>query len=283
MTANPWPPTELRRVVRVLTTSTTPIVVATDAGDAYVKTLGNPEGPTSLLVEWVGTGLAAWLGLPTVDVCILSYPDELAVDLKDGCRVIPGPAFVTRATAGEPWGGGADELEGLENPEALTAMVVLDTWTRNRDRYFDNPSGRPVANVRNVFLGEGARAGRSRLVALDQSACFRGSRSLSPRLLRIDEIREPNLYGLFPGFIRHVTPARVEKVLQRLAAYEASVLDAILAPIPASWGLTADLGVALRGFCAERAAFVCEHITEWLRGACGWHTLTPSVTPKGKP
>jgi hypothetical protein len=49
----------------------------TDAGKAFVKTLGNPEGPAALISEWIGTRLAAWLGLPTFDIAIVDYPDEL--------------------------------------------------------------------------------------------------------------------------------------------------------------------------------------------------------------
>jgi hypothetical protein len=54
----PWPPTRITRVIRGLETSTGPLYVTTDAGRAYVNTLGNPEGcgwhPEVLFVGTVG-------------------------------------------------------------------------------------------------------------------------------------------------------------------------------------------------------------------------------------
>ncbi len=80
----PWPPTRIIRVIRGLETSTGPLHVRTDAGRAYVKTLGNPEGPDALVSECLGTRLAQWLGLPTFDVAVVDYPDELEVKLPKG-------------------------------------------------------------------------------------------------------------------------------------------------------------------------------------------------------
>ena len=57
----PWPPTRIVLVIRGLESSTGPLHVMTDAGRAYVKTLGNPEGPDALVAEWIGTRLAQWL------------------------------------------------------------------------------------------------------------------------------------------------------------------------------------------------------------------------------
>jgi hypothetical protein len=40
-----WNPTTIRRFVKSYPTSTNVIRVDTDAGECYLKTMGNPEGP----------------------------------------------------------------------------------------------------------------------------------------------------------------------------------------------------------------------------------------------
>src|SRR5690348_15452179 len=62
----PWAPTMVRRVVRVSRTSTQVVVVETDAGRAYLKALGNTAGEHALAREWIGTELAAAMGLRTL-------------------------------------------------------------------------------------------------------------------------------------------------------------------------------------------------------------------------
>ncbi len=56
-TADVWQPTSVRRVIRVLDTSTRPIeCVLDDGAHAFVKVMGNPEGPSALACE-LGAGL----------------------------------------------------------------------------------------------------------------------------------------------------------------------------------------------------------------------------------
>jgi hypothetical protein len=57
MPLNPahWRPTAIVRYVEGLGTSTNVMRVETDAGEGFIKTLGNPEGPHALVSEWVGT------------------------------------------------------------------------------------------------------------------------------------------------------------------------------------------------------------------------------------
>ena len=50
-----WQPTTVRRIIRVLDTSTRPIECELDDGvHAFIKALGNPEGPSALACEWTG-------------------------------------------------------------------------------------------------------------------------------------------------------------------------------------------------------------------------------------
>lgn len=57
-----WIPTRLLRVAGSVDTSTGATEVNTDAGPAYVKPLGNRQGPHVLATDWGGTHLARWFG-----------------------------------------------------------------------------------------------------------------------------------------------------------------------------------------------------------------------------
>ena len=61
-----WRPTTIRRFIESIPTSTNVTRVDTDAGEGFLKPLGNPEGPQVLACDLVGTLLAEWLGLPTL-------------------------------------------------------------------------------------------------------------------------------------------------------------------------------------------------------------------------
>jgi hypothetical protein len=52
-TGNAWRPTSARRLIRVLETSTRPIeCILDDGAHAFVKVMGNPEGPSALACRW---------------------------------------------------------------------------------------------------------------------------------------------------------------------------------------------------------------------------------------
>src|SRR3972149_3803396 len=106
--------------------------IVTDAGPAYVKALGNSQGPHPLACELVGTQLARWFGLPTFDFAILTLDDTIdEIPFLKGGKAASGPAFVTRAAKGHVWDGSEESLQGIENREAVSWLVVFDSWVRN--------------------------------------------------------------------------------------------------------------------------------------------------------
>lgn len=72
-----WQPTAIRHHIRSLPTSTGTMLVCTDAGDGYLKAMGNPAGEHALACELVGTQLAAWFGLPVFDFAIIHVTEPL--------------------------------------------------------------------------------------------------------------------------------------------------------------------------------------------------------------
>jgi hypothetical protein len=110
-----WHPTEIRRFVRSVPSGTGVAVVMTDAGEGYLKAIGNPEREHVLACEWVATHLARRLGLPTFDFSLIRVTDVDEIPLPNGGEANSGPAFITRAENGEPWSGKRRQLKQLMN------------------------------------------------------------------------------------------------------------------------------------------------------------------------
>lgn len=267
-----WPATRVTQIIRVLETSTTPLIADSDAGTVFVKVRGNPEGPSSLICEYVGTRLAELLGLPTLMWTVIDFPDVLCCPLPKGAHAESGPAFVTREVSARPWGGTAEDLAALENPEVLAGLVVHDTWLRNRDRYSVR-GGEVRRNERNVLLSEeGAKARRWRVVAMDFSDAFRSGTDLKASHFSIDAERDASVFGLFPEFAAVLDRAALRTYTARLRTVQRGRVAQILLAVPAAWGLSAALREKMLDFIVSRAAFVGAEIENWLREPCGWQS-----------
>jgi hypothetical protein len=258
-----WAPTRIRRVDPPLETSTGATRVETDLGPAYAKFLGNPEGPQALFCELVGTRAAAWLGLPTLDIHVIDVPIDDLVEYANGSRSIAGPAFVSKAEQGTSWGGTADELAHIENPEALAGMIVLDTWLTNCDRF--RPSADEVRrNTRNVFLRNGVAKGKFQVIAMDHTHCFTCGRELTKAVRHIDRIRDARLYGHFPELRGLVTHSAIDAFAARLQALQRPQVGGFLAEVPKAWQPAAEVMEALGDFLLQRAAFVGQNVNQML-------------------
>lgn len=244
--------------------------IVTDAGPAFIKAMGNRQGPHALACEYVGTQLARWFGLPTFDFAIMTIDaevDEIPF-LRGGCAQ-SGPAFVTRAAAGHTWGGSEDELKCLVNPEAISRLVVFDTWTRNCDRHPPNLSARRP-NYDNVFLEDvGPKgAGQCRLLAMDHGHCFTSGEELNTRASRIDYVKDAGLYGLYPGFRSRVRQADVESAIQDLRGLPRELVGSVVQSVPREWEVGEQARTAWIDLTFRRADFVADTILEKIARIC---------------
>ncbi|QEH31801.1 hypothetical protein OJF2_02660 [Aquisphaera giovannonii] len=258
---DPWQPTRILRQEIGLGTGTRPIKVVTDRAKAYLKAMGNPEGPHVLACDLLGTQLARWLGLPTFDFAVIEVKAEYGLRFLGGEPVTPGPAFLTREDAGDGWGGSDRQLDQLINPEDLTRLVILDTWILNCDRYA--PGGSRI-NWRNVFLSEQAPAGRFLVRAMDHSHCFTCGRPLTPRIGHIDPIRDERIYGLFPEFRPRLDSTAGLEAARRLGEFRRSDADSLTQGIPQEWDVDRATRDALAQFLTSRAAFLGASIMDKL-------------------
>ena len=146
-----WAPKRIRMVDRVLGTSTGAARVETDVGPAFAKLPGNPEGLSVLCCELIGTRAAQWLGLPTFDFALIPVTERL-IQYDNGTESLAGTGLLMREElGGQSWGGTSEELASVVNQDALSGLIVLDTWLLNCDR-FSNDDTRMRRNERNVFL-----------------------------------------------------------------------------------------------------------------------------------
>jgi hypothetical protein len=254
----------IRRMIKAFPTGAATVLVLTDQGKGYLKALGNPEGPHVLACEWVGTHLARRLGLPTFDFALVPVTPEDEIPFAKGGKAQPGPAFITRKERGNPWGGGERSLRRLSNPEDLTRLVLLDTWTRNCDRHPLDPAKRKP-NRDNVFLSrEGAPPRRSLLKAMDHTHCFTCGRELTPAIADISCVKEEGCYGLFPEFWPHLSRDVMREAVRTLRAVTQVEVRQIVEGIPREWEVPQPVRDALVEFLCRRAVFVADHIEGWI-------------------
>jgi hypothetical protein len=273
-----WKPTRIRWVGDTLDTSTGAARVETDQGPAYAKLMGNPEGPQALFCELLGTRAAAWLGLRTFDVAVVDVPAEGIVTYENGTTSEAGPAFVARFEDGTTWGGGAAELESLENPDALAGIVVLDTWLLNCDRYRAEGT-RIRRNTRNIFLSEeDAGKGKFRLTAMDHTHVLACGNQLTKAIGHIDRVKDERLYGNFPEFREYLSHQNVRLYADHLVTFSKAKAEALLSDIPQPWSPAADVRAAVVDFLNERARFVGQNIRKML---VDQGTLEPELELEG--
>jgi hypothetical protein len=229
--------------------------VQTDAGPAYIKALGNAEGPHALACEWVATNLARQLGLRTFDFALLDLVEGDEVPLGHGRQAQPGPAFATRAERGEPWSGRPSELEAITNKGHLSRQIVFDSWVRNRDRYV--PGRR--CHVDNVFLSSATTRGVAReLVTMDHTHCLSDNQQLTPRLATLAMVRDETVYGAFPAFGAFWSVEEVKAIQGCLAVIDVERLRALAASIPRQWDVDGETRAALVRFLTDRAVWLAQ-------------------------
>ena len=255
-----WCPKTFRRFVKHVATSTGPAEIVTDAGPGFIKALGNREGPHVLACEWVGTKLAAWLGLRTFDMAIMTVTEDDEIPLGHGKVAQPGPAIVTRTERRREWDGQAISLQEIDNPDDIAGLVVFDTWVRNCDRH-PADLARRKPNMDNVFLSEdGASPGRVVLKAIDHTHCFDHGGELGAKLRRVDRVKDEGLYGLFPAFREFITQDGVKAWADNLRRIDHEHVVALVASIPQEWEVPSPAREALLEFICRRAGFVAESI-----------------------
>jgi hypothetical protein len=264
-----WYPTSFEQHIECFQTSTGVARIITDSGEAYIKALGNKEGPHALAREWVGTSLARWLDLPTFEFAIMQVGPDDEIPLGHEKRALPGPAFVSRRLKGHQWGGTEKELREISNPHDLLKLVVFDTWILNVDRCPPSGSNRKP-NYDNVFLStEVTNPKHPQLIVIDHTHCFGERQDLTTRLTHISNVKDQRVYGLFPEFKPFLREAELDGIMNLLSGITRNQLDFIVDAIPPEWEIDAETKASLKDFLMERAGFLIDHVRLELHDAMG--------------
>lgn len=253
-----WHPTCITQFVEARKSSTQVVIVETDAGRGFLKAMGNPEGEHALACDWVGTQLAKWFGLSTLDQAIVEVDEFVEIRFLNGNLAELGPALVTRALRGDSWSGEPRQLTKLQNPDDISRLVVFDTWILNRDRHSANRQNRD-----NVFLS--AEADRLELLAIDHTHCFGTSGGeLTERVAHLGNCRDSAVYGLFPEFKKFLNKDVVAQCAKPLGRMNETIVERIVADIPGQWQVTDNAKDALVRFVVQQATYVAETIFKQL-------------------
>jgi hypothetical protein len=237
--------------------------VDTDAGEGFLKAMGNPEGPHVLACELVGTELAKWLGLPTLEYAVIWVTPEDEIPLAGGGLAAPGPAFITKAESGFPWGGDDEALRRIRQPEDISRIVVLDTWIRNCDRYRPEPNRR--VNRDNVFLAWETGPERGLVLkAMDHTHAFTCGRELTHRIGQMNDIQDTTIFGCFPEFVPFLDQEHMRTAAGQLGQMEGALASRFVARVPTEWQVEAPVREAWVRFIVERADFVATNMISWL-------------------
>jgi hypothetical protein len=260
-----WAPSRIVRIVAAYATNSSTVRVETDQGEGYLKALSNKAEPHNLASELVGTLLARWMKLPTLDFHLITLTEKDRIQLADGSFAHPGPAFITRFEDGISWSGAPEDLDRLVNPDDLGRLIVFDTWTRNCDRYMPREDRPPRVNLDNVYLSRrGAPAGQFVLKAIDHGCCFTCGGDLTPKLSHLDRVQEKKLYGRFPQFEGRTERAAMLQIVQEVEAVPRPEVEAFVQRVPQAWDLNTGARQALCDFICQRARFIREIINqEW--------------------
>ena len=261
-----WRPRIIRRFVESVRSATSVARVETDAGEGFLKALGNPAGPHALACEWIGTQLADWFGLRTLDYALIEVTADDEIPLRDGGYALPGRAFITRAESAFNWSGSTASLQKLSNRDDVAKLVVFDTWTRNCDRHPPEGAGRDPHRDNVLLSRDGAPRGRYLLKAMDQTHCFTCGRELTRRISMIDAIVDPDVYGLFPEFRPLITPAQLGQDCARLRTIIRPQIETIVFSVPTEWGVEDSAKRALVEFLLARAEFVAGNLAGAILG-----------------
>ncbi len=249
-----WQPVEILRFIRNFDSGAETVLVLTDAGEGYLKAMGNVGGDHCLACEWVATRLARWFNLPTFDFALVEVTELDEIPLFRGGFARAGPAFITRAESGEPWGSEGTQLNKLINPLDISRLVVFDTWVLNCDRHA--PGGRRRPNYNNVFLSEEAPEGHLILKAMDHTHAFTCGRELTTRVAHLDRIRDPDVYGLFPAFASMLDQDAFHQALDELARLPRQFVEDIVRSVPREWDVSPDARNALTELIVQRALYL---------------------------
>jgi hypothetical protein len=226
--------------------------VRTDAGNGFVKSIGNPQGDFTLASELVSAELGTWFGLKIPPFAVVSRCD-INIPIGFSNQKFRPPLFFSMEIDGAPRDGGDTFLKRLFAPMDVAKLVVFDTWIRNADRHLDGTD-----NSDNLLYARSGSGRKYDIVPIDHSHCFINA-DLEAEL-PADEamMADERVYGFFPEFGHFITNINVSLAVEKLATLDPGFVDECVNSVPREWGLGQQHKKDLADLICQRAKFVAE-------------------------
>jgi len=275
-----WKPSRIDRFERAVATSTSPLVVETDAGPAYLKMPENRMGPHALVCELLGTQIASILQIPTLTWALLEHDGAVEMRYSHGEVVAPGVGWATATVEHVvPYDGSPGQIRRITNLSDLTRLVVLDTLLVNNDRHprrarSNSAAEHPAAssrkpNLENVMLRlvGGSREAKLELIAMDFSNAITSGRQLTSHMCLVDLIKDDGIYGLYPEWVGLLDVVVAQKCRRRLKQLTPDRVLCLLQQVPEGWDLSRDAEAAVVRLISSRAAFLADRVVDAITDA----------------
>jgi hypothetical protein len=250
-----WQPKAIKRVIEPIPSSTKVAKVGTDAGNGFLKGMGNPAGSMSLITELVAGELAVWFGLKIPSFAVVQV-NNIDIPMIGHGIMSYGPAFISKEIQCFTFDSSAEILGRVSNKEDITRLVVFDTWIRNYDRSPPPETGYNYNFDNVIFTQNGSSL---EMYIIDHSHCFAETTleaEIECNALLIDDM----VYGLFPEFKPFINERTVRECVTRLGQIDTKTVEEIVNSVPQNWGLAARYKSAWAGQICKRAKIVANYL-----------------------
>ncbi len=95
---------------------------------------------------------------------------------------------------------------------------------------------------------------------MDFTHAFTCGREINRRIAFIDNVRDEQVYGLFPQFQGFIEREEIRRFATRLRQFTADVASGLISRVPQEWDVGNDVKGAWAAMITQRAQFVSETI-----------------------
>lgn len=224
-----------------------------DGSEWVLKLIGNPQGVRPLAADWVGSVIAAQLGIPIPEPKIVDVGAEALSTAPEDIRLWakPGPAFGSKLVRESINVLGPAQLTLCSNLSHMGRVAVLDTW-------IDVPDRKKPDGYWNLLI-ETSHHGQPTFLAIDQGLAFGNCLypiAAPPPPDSTVPVRLPE--ELHPFLDRQ----EANEALRQMNLISSNELTALLDSLPLEWGILESMRDCIIEYMFSRRPSVESSITQ---------------------
>jgi len=246
-----WPPSKIDEVLGMIGAGQSqPRYGLADGIEIVIKTQKFTGQKKTLPREFFVGLLAKEVECPVPEMAVLKLPNNHPYNTPLVPPLRSEYVFVTKRMRGKQWLRRQPNLELIsktENKAAFTAMLVLDMWTWNGDRFEDG----------NTFFEE-IRDGVYRVVAVDQGNCLVNSRD---EFFNATDRRPKDQFDCnwVPSFLPEVDYKSLPHLFSRLGKVSVEKINDAIDAVRSDWEMSPQDRAFTKSFLFERAEHLSVH------------------------